>query len=84
LHRNSEGRTIIDVVVACVDHALKYQVSDCGAQGVAAPGRHDGVALRYQMGRNAHEGPGRDLLDDPRVAELYLGAAPSTNIEDAL
>ena len=26
------------------------------------------------MGRNAHEGTGSDLLDDPRVAELYLGA----------
>jgi ABC-type branched-subunit amino acid transport system ATPase component len=25
------------------------------------------------MGRNAHEGTGADLLDDPRVAELYLG-----------
>jgi ABC-type branched-subunit amino acid transport system ATPase component len=36
------------------------------------------------LGRNAHEGPGRDLIDDPRVAELYLGAAPSANVEDAL
>jgi branched-chain amino acid transport system ATP-binding protein len=24
-------------------------------------------------GRNAHEGTGHDLLDDPRVIELYLG-----------
>jgi ABC-type branched-subunit amino acid transport system ATPase component len=36
------------------------------------------------LGRNAHEGRGRDLIDDPRVAELYLGAAPSANVEDAL
>jgi ABC-type branched-subunit amino acid transport system ATPase component len=26
------------------------------------------------LGRNRHEGRGRDLLDDPRIAELYLGA----------
>jgi branched-chain amino acid transport system ATP-binding protein len=26
------------------------------------------------MGRNAHEGPGADLLVDPRVVELYLGS----------
>jgi neutral amino acid transport system ATP-binding protein len=25
------------------------------------------------LGRNRFEGPGRELLDDPRVAELYLG-----------
>ena len=34
------------------------------------------------MGRNAHEGTGADLLVDPRVAELYLGsmtAAPRPN-----
>ena len=34
------------------------------------------------MGRNAHEGTGADLLVDPRVAELYLGSmtsAPRTN-----
>jgi ABC-type branched-subunit amino acid transport system ATPase component len=35
------------------------------------------------LGRNAHEGRGPDLIDDPRVAELYLGAAPSANIEGA-
>jgi branched-chain amino acid transport system ATP-binding protein len=29
------------------------------------------------MGRNAHEGEGRELLLDPRVAELYLGAMTS-------
>jgi len=34
------------------------------------------------LGRNAHEGRGRDLIDDPRVAELYLGDA--TNAQDAL
>jgi ABC-type branched-subunit amino acid transport system ATPase component len=27
------------------------------------------------LGRNRHEGRGRDLIDDPRVAELYLGGA---------
>jgi ABC-type branched-subunit amino acid transport system ATPase component len=27
------------------------------------------------LGRNAYEGTGRELLDDPRVGELYLGAA---------
>ena len=34
------------------------------------------------MGRNAHEGTGADLLVDTRVAELYLGsmtATPRTN-----
>ena len=36
------------------------------------------------LGRNAHEGRGPDLIDDPRVAELYLGVAPSANIEDAV
>jgi ABC-type branched-subunit amino acid transport system ATPase component len=35
------------------------------------------------LGRNAHEGRGHDLIDDPRVAELYLGADPSASIEDA-
>jgi ABC-type branched-subunit amino acid transport system ATPase component len=33
------------------------------------------------LGCNAYEGRGRDLIDDPRVAELYLGVAPSANIE---
>ena len=35
------------------------------------------------MGRNAYSGPGRQLLDDPRVVELYLGggsrATPSSS-----
>ena len=26
-------------------------------------------------GRNAYSGPGRELLDDPRVVELYLGGS---------
>ena len=30
------------------------------------------------MGRNAHEGTGADLLVDPRVAELYLGGMTET------
>jgi branched-chain amino acid transport system ATP-binding protein len=29
-------------------------------------------------GRNAYSGPGRELLDDPRVAELYLGGRSGT------
>ena len=36
------------------------------------------------LGCNACEGRGRDLIDDPRVAELYLGVAPSANIEDTV
>jgi branched-chain amino acid transport system ATP-binding protein len=31
------------------------------------------------MGRNAHEGTGADLLVDPRVAELYLGSMTSAS-----
>jgi len=32
------------------------------------------------LGRNAHEGRGQEMIDDPRVAELYLGAAaPADN-----
>jgi neutral amino acid transport system ATP-binding protein len=34
---------------------------------------HRGYVL--DLGQNRHEGRGSDLLDDPRVAELYLGAA---------
>jgi ABC-type branched-subunit amino acid transport system ATPase component len=30
-------------------------------------------ALVLDLGRNAHEGPGDDLLHDPKVVELYLG-----------
>jgi neutral amino acid transport system ATP-binding protein len=33
-------------------------------------------AYVLDFGRNAHEGSGRELLDDPEVAALYLGAAP--------
>ena len=36
------------------------------------------------LGRNALEGRGQDLIDDPRVAELYLGAAASANPRDAV
>jgi len=32
-----------------------------------------------EMGRNAHEGSGRALLDDPKVAELYLGGSRSAS-----
>jgi ABC-type branched-subunit amino acid transport system ATPase component len=34
---------------------------------------HRGYVL--DLGRNAYEGPGRSLLTDPKVAELYLGGA---------
>jgi neutral amino acid transport system ATP-binding protein len=34
---------------------------------------HRGYVL--DLGRNRFEGPGRKLLDDPKVAELYLGGA---------
>ncbi len=32
---------------------------------------HRGYVL--DQGRNAHEGPGHELLEDPKVIELYLG-----------
>jgi ABC-type branched-subunit amino acid transport system ATPase component len=32
-----------------------------------------------ELGRNAHEGPGRALLDDPKVAALYLGGASASS-----
>jgi branched-chain amino acid transport system ATP-binding protein len=31
------------------------------------------------MGRNAYEGPGVELLHDPKVVELYLGGISSTS-----
>ena len=34
------------------------------------------------LGRNAHEGRGRDMIDDLRIAELYLGAATPAENED--
>jgi ABC-type branched-subunit amino acid transport system ATPase component len=34
------------------------------------------------LGRNAHEGRGRDMIEDPRIAEFYLGAAAPTDNED--
>ena len=33
------------------------------------------------LGRNAHEGRGQDMIDDPRIEELYLGAAASADNE---
>jgi ABC-type branched-subunit amino acid transport system ATPase component len=35
---------------------------------------HRGYVL--DLGRNAYEGAGRDLLTDSKVAELYLGIRP--------
>jgi neutral amino acid transport system ATP-binding protein len=40
---------------------------------------HRGYVL--DLGQNRHEGRGRDLLDDPRVAELYLGPAEPAGSE---
>ena len=34
------------------------------------------------LGRNAHQGRGQDMIDDPRIAELYLGAAAPADNED--
>jgi ABC-type branched-subunit amino acid transport system ATPase component len=34
------------------------------------------------LGRNAHEGRGRDMIDDLRIAELYLGATTPAENED--
>ena len=33
------------------------------------------VGYVLDTGRNAYTGPGRELLDDPRVVELYLGGS---------
>jgi neutral amino acid transport system ATP-binding protein len=35
------------------------------------------VGYVLDMGRNVYQGPGRELLADPRVAELYLGGVRS-------
>ena len=43
---------------------------------------HRGYVL--DLGQNRHEGRGRDLLDDPRVVELYLGAQESIGSEGHL
>jgi neutral amino acid transport system ATP-binding protein len=40
---------------------------------------HRGYVL--DLGQNRHEGRGRDLLDDPRIAELYLGVQESVGSE---
>ncbi len=37
------------------------------------------VGYVLDMGRNAHEGPGKDLLHDPKVAELYLGGSATAS-----
>jgi ABC-type branched-subunit amino acid transport system ATPase component len=42
---------------------------------------HRGLVL--DMGRNAHEGPGPELLHDPKVVELYLGGLPSAPAQSA-
>jgi ABC-type branched-subunit amino acid transport system ATPase component len=36
------------------------------------------VGYVLDLGRNAHSGPGADLLEDPRVVELYLGGSATT------
>jgi ABC-type branched-subunit amino acid transport system ATPase component len=42
---------------------------------------HRGYVL--DLGKNRYEGTGRELLDDPRVAELYLGSPAATTEEEA-
>jgi ABC-type branched-subunit amino acid transport system ATPase component len=34
------------------------------------------------LGRNRFEGPGRELLEDPKVAELYLGGGGGSRIDE--
>ncbi len=64
--------------------AIFEQVAEVNAAGVtvlmveqnarrALAMSHRGYVL--DLGRNRFEGPGRELLDDPKVAELYLGGA---------
>ena len=36
------------------------------------------VGYVLDLGRNAYEGPGAKLLDDPKIAELYLGVSSAT------
>jgi ABC-type branched-subunit amino acid transport system ATPase component len=43
---------------------------------------HRGYVL--DLGKNRYEGTGRELLGDPRVAELYLGSPAATTEEDPL
>jgi neutral amino acid transport system ATP-binding protein len=61
--------------------AMFQQVSDVNASGVSIlmveQNARAALALSHRgyvldLGRNAFEGPGRQLLDDPRLAELYL------------
>jgi ABC-type branched-subunit amino acid transport system ATPase component len=61
--------------------AMFQQVSDINAAGVSIlmveQNARAALALSHRgyvldLGRNAFEGPGRQLLDDPRLAELYL------------
>jgi len=62
-------------------HAMFEQVSDINAVGVSIlmveQNARAALALSHRgyvldLGRNCFEGPGRQLLDDPRLAELYL------------
>jgi len=61
--------------------AMFQQVSEINAAGVSIlmveQNARAALALSHRgyvldLGRNAFEGPGRQLLDDPRLAELYL------------
>ena len=40
---------------------------------------HRGYVL--DLGRNRFEGPGEELLEDPKVAELYLGGTARLDSE---
>ena len=37
--------------------------------------RHGRDVILIESGRDRFSGPGQELLDDPKVGELYLGAA---------
>jgi ABC-type branched-subunit amino acid transport system ATPase component len=61
--------------------AMFQQVSEINAAGISIlmveQNARAALALSHRgyvldLGRNAFEGPGRQLLDDPRLAELYL------------
>ena len=73
------------VWVPVADDALRCAATWPQGAEFAAESRALTLADRgyvLDMGRNAHEGTGSDLLVDTRVAELYLGsmtAAPRTN-----
>jgi hypothetical protein len=73
--------------VSCVDHALKHQVPDCRAQGLAAPPRHDGVVLRYKESRGykgiANEVDRRHAMTEEQTDNLYRHCSTVGRFEEA-